>query len=225
MPSFAIARSTPRRSGKLYLLGLVLSVATSFTVSSTGGINPGHAFGLIVLLVAFGGVLAARLRWLGRAAPYASTFALSFSFLLSLVPGVNETLTRLPAAHPIAAAPMAPVVLHTLLGLAAVFVLGFAAQCWRMRSQPVRRRPEQRHLSPAWPFQPATTAVRSAQPNVASTRTRRLQKLNTRPSAGADTSAVASGVSISSTSSTASARVAPPALIKSTAGLPPPNAG
>ncbi|ENB4168360.1 MULTISPECIES: hypothetical protein [Stenotrophomonas] len=123
------------RAGKLYLVGLVLSVATSFTVSSMGGINPGHAFGGIVLLVAFGGVLAARLRWLGRAAPYASTFALSFSFLLSLVPGVNETLTRVPAAHPIAAAPMAPVVLHTLLGLAAVFVIGVAAQCWRLRNR------------------------------------------------------------------------------------------
>ncbi len=84
------------RAGKLYLLGLVLSVATSFTVSSTGGLNPGHAFGVIVLLVAFGGVLAARLRFLGRAARYLSTFALSFSFLLSLVPGVNETLTRIP---------------------------------------------------------------------------------------------------------------------------------
>ncbi|HGM5035743.1 TPA: hypothetical protein ACKPZU_001507 [Stenotrophomonas maltophilia] len=128
------------RSGKLYLLGLVLSVATSFTVSSTGGINPGHAFGVIVLLVAFGGVLAARLRWLGRAVRYLSTFALSFSFLLSLVPGVNETLTRLPAAHPIAAAPMSPVVLQTLLGLTVAFVIGFAAQCWRMRFQAVCRR-------------------------------------------------------------------------------------
>ena len=103
------------RAGKLYLVGLVLSVATSFTVSSTGGINPGHAFGVIVLLVAFGGVLAAR--------------------LLSLVPGVNETLTRLPAAHPIAAAPMAPVVLHTLLACLVVFVIGFAAQCWRLRNR------------------------------------------------------------------------------------------
>jgi len=121
------------RAGKLYLVGLVLSVATSFTVSSTGGINPGHAFGVIVLLVAFGGVLAARLRWLGRAAPYASTFALSFSFLLSLVPGV--TLTRVQAAHPIAAAPMAPVVLHTLLVCLVVFVIGVAAQCWRLRNR------------------------------------------------------------------------------------------
>ncbi|MBN4936836.1 hypothetical protein JY409_02070 [Stenotrophomonas maltophilia] len=123
------------RAGKLYLLGLVLSVATSFTVSSTGGLNPGHAFGVIVLLVAFGGVLAARLRFLGRAARYLCTFALSFSFLLSLVPGVNETLTRIPVAHPIAAAPMAPVVLQTLLGCFVVFVLGFIAQCWRMRGR------------------------------------------------------------------------------------------
>ncbi len=123
------------RAGKLYLLGLVLSVATSFTVSSTGGLNPGHAFGVIVLLVAFGGVLAARLRFLGRAARYLSTFALSFSFLLSLVPGVNETLTRIPVAHPIAAAPMAPVVLQTLLGCFVVSVLGFIAQCWRMRGR------------------------------------------------------------------------------------------
>mgnify|MGYP000868617304 CR=1 FL=1 len=123
------------RSGKLYLAGLVLSVATSFTVSSTGGINPGHAFGVIVLLVAFGGVLAARLRWLGRAARYLSTFALSFSFLLSLVPGVNETLTRLPVGHPVAAAPLAPAVLKVLLGCAVVFVIGFAAQCWRIHAR------------------------------------------------------------------------------------------
>lgn len=123
------------RAGKLYLLGLVLSVVTSFTVSSTGGLNPGHAFGVVILLIAFGGVLAAQLRFLGRLAPYLSAFALSFSFLLSLVPGVNETLTRLPVAHPIAAAPLAPVILQTLLGCAAVFAIGFLAQCWRIHAR------------------------------------------------------------------------------------------
>ncbi|RRU17175.1 hypothetical protein [Stenotrophomonas sp. 278] len=122
------------RSGKVYLSGLVLSVLSSLTVSSTGGLNLGHAFGVIVLLIAFGGVLATRLRWLGKLAPYLSTFALSFSFLLSLVPGTNETLTRLPISHPIAAAPMAPVVLHALLGCFVVFLVGFAAQCWRIRA-------------------------------------------------------------------------------------------
>ncbi|MBN5027920.1 hypothetical protein JY419_00545 [Stenotrophomonas maltophilia] len=128
------------RSGKVYLIGLVLSVATSFTVSSTGGLNPGHAFGVIVLLAAFGGVLAARLRRLGRSARYLSTFALSFSFLLSLVPGVNETLTRLPVGHPVAAAPLAPVIQQTLLGCAVVFAIGFLAQCWMIHERSVRAR-------------------------------------------------------------------------------------
>lgn len=123
------------RSGKIYLLGLVLSVLSSFTVSSTGGLNPGHAFGVVILIIAFGGVLAARLRWLGWLAPYFSTFALSFTFLLSLVPGTNESLTRLPVSHPIAAAPMAPVVLQVLLGCFVVFLVGFAAQCWRIRAR------------------------------------------------------------------------------------------
>ena len=122
------------RAGKLYLVGLVLSVATSFTVSSTGAqsgprVRGGRAAGGIRRRAGRAAALA------GRAARYLSTFALSFSFLLSLVPGVNETLTRLPAAHPIAAAPMAPVVLHTLLACLVVFVIGFAAQCWRLRNR------------------------------------------------------------------------------------------
>lgn len=122
------------RSGKLYLLGLVLSVITSFGVSSTGGLNPGHAFGIVILVIALGGVAVPRLSLLGRARPYLATFALSLTFLLSLVPGTNETLTRVPLSHPIAQAPMAPVVLGTLLVWLVLFVIGFGVQCWRISS-------------------------------------------------------------------------------------------
>lgn len=125
-------------AGKLYLIGLVLAVATSFTVSSTGGLNPGHAFGIVVLLVAFGGVLVNKLRFLGRLRPYLSAFALSFSFLLGLVPAVNESLTRLPVSHPLAAAPMAPVVLQTLLGCFVVFLIGITAQGWMIHARSKR---------------------------------------------------------------------------------------
>lgn len=121
--------------GKLYLVGLVLAVATSFTVSSTGGLNPGHAFGIVVLLVAFGGVMVNRIGFLGRLRPYLSTFALTFSFLLGLVPAVNESLTRLPVSHPLAAAPMAPVVLQTLLGFFVAFLIGIAAQGWMIHAR------------------------------------------------------------------------------------------
>ncbi|EPJ79862.1 hypothetical protein CFII64_18443 [Pseudomonas sp. CFII64] len=118
-----------RRSGNVYLVGLVLAVITSFTVSSTGGLNAGHAFGIVVLLAAFGGVLVHRFSVFGKLRPYLSDFGLSFSFFLSLVPAVNETLTRLPASQPLAAGPTASVVKITLLVLFCLFVVGFAAQC------------------------------------------------------------------------------------------------
>lgn len=117
------------RSGRIYLIGLVLSVVTSFGVSSTGGLNAGHAFGIVVLLVAFGGLFMNKLTFLGRLGPYLSVFGLSFSFLLSLVPGTNETLTRLPPSHPIADAPLSPLVLHTLMVWFGFFIVGFAVQC------------------------------------------------------------------------------------------------
>lgn len=124
-----------KRSGKTYLIGTVLSVLTSFGVSSTGGLNAGHAFGVVVLLVAFGGALAPKLTFFGRLRPYLSAFGLSFSFLLSLVPATNETLTRLPPSHPLAAAPLNPVVLHVLMTWFGLFVVGFAVQCWLIHTR------------------------------------------------------------------------------------------
>jgi len=126
---------TMTRSGRVYLISLTLAVLTSFGVSSTGGLNAGHAFGLVVLAVAFGGLFAPRLTMLGRLRPYLSVFGLSFSFFLSLVPGTNETLTRVPPAHPLADGPTSPVVLGTLLAFLGIFVVGFAAQCWMIHSR------------------------------------------------------------------------------------------
>jgi hypothetical protein len=117
------------RSGKVYLVGLVLAVITSFGVSSTGGLNAGHAFGIVVLLAALGGVLVERFTFFGKLRPYLSVFGLSFSFFLSLVPAINETLTRLPPSQPLAAGPAASVVKITLLVLFCLFVAGFTAQC------------------------------------------------------------------------------------------------
>lgn len=123
------------RAGSLYLISLTLTVATSFGVSSTGGLNAGHAFGLFVLLVAYAGAWAPKMSFLGRARPYLGAFGLSFSFLLSFVPGTNETLTRLPLSHPLADHPMAPVVLNTLVVWLGFFIVGFAAQCRQIYSR------------------------------------------------------------------------------------------
>ena len=135
--SFARYRTiTPTtRSGKVYLIGLLVSVLTSFGLSSTGGFNPGHALGILALLAALGGLFIPRFSFLGGVRPYLATFGLSFSFFLTLVPGINETLTRLPAAQPLASGPESPLVQTTLLAWVVLFIVGFAFQAWTIRAR------------------------------------------------------------------------------------------
>lgn len=138
--SLAIRRRIEPRStaGRLYLVGLVASVLTSFGLSSTGGFNPGHALGILALLAIAGAWLVQRLAFLGRARDYLATLALSFSFFLLLVPGINETLTRLPPSQPIADGPMSAIVKGTLGVWFLLFLAGATLQVLELRA---RRRP------------------------------------------------------------------------------------
>ncbi|MDF0732914.1 hypothetical protein P0Y43_19670 [Pseudomonas entomophila] len=131
---------TTTRAAKLYLAGMVLSVLTSFGLSSTGGFNIGHALGIVALLAIGGALLIPHLRWLGRARPYLAQLGFSFSFFLLLVPGINETLTRLPATHPLADGPQSPLVRGALAAWLGIFLLGALVQFFwlRFKSRTVR---------------------------------------------------------------------------------------
>ncbi|VVE69947.1 membrane protein [Pandoraea captiosa] len=125
-----IERSTP--AGRVYLFGMLISVLTSFGLSSTGGFNVGHALGILALLATLGGLVIPGLTWLGRARPYLSQLAFAFSFFLLMVPGINETLTRLPTSHPLASGPQSPLVRGALAAWLGIFVIGAIAQfVWR----------------------------------------------------------------------------------------------
>jgi hypothetical protein len=129
-------RIEPRSAaGRVYVVGLVASVLTSFGLSSTGGFNPGHALGLLALLALAGAWLAPRLAFLGRARDYLATLALSFSFFLLLVPGINETLTRLPPSQPIADGPMSAIVKGTLGVWFLLFLAGATLQVLELRAR------------------------------------------------------------------------------------------
>ncbi len=107
---------------------MVASIFTSFAFSSTGHFNPGHALGIVALIAMLAGTLAPRIGFLGRAGTYLQTLAMSFSFFLLLVPGTNETLSRLPVDHPLGSGIDSPVVQGALKGLVLVFLLGTAYQ-------------------------------------------------------------------------------------------------
>jgi hypothetical protein len=119
--------------GKVYWAGMIASVATAFGLSSTGGFNPGHALGLLTLLVMACATAAPRIAFLGRAAAYLQVGLMSFSFMLLLVPGTNETLSRLPVGHPIGQGPDSPPVKLALACVFALFVLGTGYQMVRLR--------------------------------------------------------------------------------------------
>jgi len=125
-------------AGKTYVAGMVVAVLTSFGLSSSGGFNVGHALGVLALLAIAGGLLAPRIAFLYNAHPYLSQLGFSFSFFLLWVPGINETLTRLPVAHPLASGPDSPVVRSALAAWLGIFVVGAVAQAIWLRTH--RRR-------------------------------------------------------------------------------------
>lgn len=121
--------------GKVYGIGMLASVLTAFGLSSTGGFNPGHALGLVTLAVMAIAVLAPRIGFLGRAGVYLQVALMSFSFMLLMIPGTNETLSRLPVGDPIGHGPAsasAPVQL-ALAAVFGLFLLGTAYQLVRLR--------------------------------------------------------------------------------------------
>lgn len=121
------------RIGKLYWLGMLTSVLTAFFLSSTGGLNPGHALGVLTLAVMSVATLAPRIAFLGRSARYIQVALMSFSFLLLMIPGTNETLSRLPAGDPIGSGPGSAPVQLALAGIFVLFLLGTAYQMVQLR--------------------------------------------------------------------------------------------
>lgn len=123
------------RVGKLYWIGMAASVLTAFGLSSTGGFNPGHALGLITLAAMLVATLLPRIAFLGRAAAYLQVALMTFSFMLLMIPGTNETLSRLPVGHPIGNGPASAPVQMALAGVFALFLLGTGYQLMQLRRQ------------------------------------------------------------------------------------------
>lgn len=127
------------------MLGSSCPPVTSFGLSSTGKFNAGHALGLLALAAALGGVVVQPLGFLGRLRPHLLAAGLWLSFLLLLVPGIDETLRQLPPAHPMGNGIESPAVRGALLAWVALFVVGLGVKMWtvhaRSRSPRVHARP------------------------------------------------------------------------------------
>lgn len=122
-------------AGNYYTILTILACLTAFGLSKAGGFNPGH--GLAIMILVFLGISwwlkVVKKPW----ANYVQTFLMTTTLLLSLIPAVNETLTRVPLGHPLATDITSPAITNTLMGLLVIYFLGVIAQIWSIRRQKV----------------------------------------------------------------------------------------
>ena len=111
-------------AGLIYFVTITASCLLVFALPHmrAAGFNPGHVLTLLTLGSLFLGFFARSLKIRGW--PYIQALGLSASLFFSLVPTINETLTRLPVGAPLATSPQDPLVL-TSLGVLTVLFLSF----------------------------------------------------------------------------------------------------
>jgi len=113
---------------KIYFYCTLVTSLTALGLSSVKGVNPGHILALlIVVLISVAYILYTKRKG-NNQSRYIENFFLSFSFFLSLIPTVNETLNRIPIGHPLAHGPMDPLIGRTLLFIFILFILGAVLQ-------------------------------------------------------------------------------------------------
>ncbi|AXY74691.1 hypothetical protein D3H65_12170 [Paraflavitalea soli] len=121
-----------RITGKVYFYGTLITSFTALGISRHGGFNAGHVLSIIIIvLIAAAYFLHSRKKGNTRAR-YFENFFLSFSFFLSMLPTVNETLTRIPIGHPLAKGINDPIIGKTLLAILLLFIAG---SVYQFRSQ------------------------------------------------------------------------------------------
>ena|SRR5438094_527609 len=121
------------KSGKIYFFGTIITSLTALGISRHGGFNAGHIFSLLVLLLVVGAfVLHIKMKGNNKARHF-ENFCLSFSFFLSMIPTVNETLTRIPLGHPFAKDSSDPLIGKILLPVLILFIAGTVYQIVQQR--------------------------------------------------------------------------------------------
>jgi hypothetical protein len=120
-------RIMPRSvAGRIYLVCMIIGGLTIFLVAKAP-VSP--AIAVVTLVVLGAGYSVGSIAFLGRFRKYVETLLLSLTVFLLMVPSVSETLRRVPDGHPIVTDPNSPILKAALGILAAMLVLGVAAQC------------------------------------------------------------------------------------------------
>jgi hypothetical protein len=111
--------------GKAWLVFMFIGAISGVLVIKDA---PGVAISILSLGSLTVGSTVHKATFLGRHRDWIQTVSLSTAVFTLFLPSVTETLTRLPAGHPIAANPQAPLVVAFQLSLVVVLIVGVTLQ-------------------------------------------------------------------------------------------------
>ena len=115
--------------GKIYLIATIIVSLTGFGIFQHGGFGKPHALGVITLVVIALAFAAGKKTMLfGRFSPYIETVCYSMTFFFHIVPGITESVTRLPLGAPLASSPEDPRIQMAIGICFLLFVIGAILQ-------------------------------------------------------------------------------------------------
>lgn len=111
--------------GKVYLVFMFIGAISGVVVIKD---PPGVAISILSIGFLIVGSTVGKIGALARHRWWIETSALSVSVFTLFLPSLTETFTRLPAGHPIAASPQAPLVVTLQLSLVVILIVGLTLQ-------------------------------------------------------------------------------------------------
>ena len=123
-----------QRAGQIYLALTLVTALTALGIYQHGGFGKPHVLALLTLAALGVGALAGRTTLLGHAGAYLQTFCYSATLLFHLIPGITESLTRLPPAAPVAGSADDPLFQILYPVLAVLFLIGVGLQLRRQHA-------------------------------------------------------------------------------------------
>lgn len=109
------------RVGQVYLVATVLTAVTGLGIFQHGGFGPPHVLSILTLAAVAGGL------WFGGSRRL-QAFFFTTTLFFHMIPGFTETLTRLPAGHPVFASQEDPGLKPIQITLAVLYVIGLTIQ-------------------------------------------------------------------------------------------------
>ena len=122
-------------SAQIYLVCTFLAAASSLLIFNQGGFGPAHILGILTLLALLGGFLVWKIGFLSPWAKYLEALCFSATFLFHMIPAITDAMLRLPVGDPFATTIEDPRILGFYLLFVVLFVVGYALQFRRLRSE------------------------------------------------------------------------------------------